>query len=131
MRALASVARAGASLRSVDASRVYLVGFSMGAIGLWDLVARHPELFAAAVPVSGDLEVTSAQALRDFPLWAFHGERDDVVPNTATRAMFAAMQREGGLARYTEFPGVGHEAWQPAFAKRELYEWLFAQRQTG
>jgi predicted peptidase len=117
-----------ASRRSVDAGRVSLIGFSMGAIGLWDIVARHRELFAAAVPISGDLHLASAKGLRDFPLWAFHGERDELVSNTATREMYAAMQRDGGLARYTEFPGVGHDAWAPAFATAELYDWLFAQR---
>jgi len=116
--------------RSVDARRVVLMGFSMGAIGLWDCLTRHPGLFAAGVPISGDLDVERARDLRSFPLWAFHGERDELVPNTNTRAMFAMMQQVGGLAKYTEFPGVGHDAWKPAFETKELYEWLFAQRRA-
>src|SRR5205085_9339771 len=34
--------------RSVDAERVGVIGFSMGAIGLWDVLLRHRGLFTAA-----------------------------------------------------------------------------------
>ncbi|MBE2249108.1 MAG: dienelactone hydrolase family protein [Myxococcus sp.] len=127
-RAVVAMVRELCSRRSVDPRRVYLVGFSMGAIGLWDLISHHRDLFTAAVPISGDLDVEAAGDLLSFPLWAFHGEHDELVSNANTRAMFAMMQRLGGVARYTELPGVGHDAWQQAFARRELYDWLFAQR---
>ena len=29
--------------------------------------------------------------------------------------------------KYTEFPGVGHGSWGPAYEKAELWEWMFAQ----
>jgi hypothetical protein len=34
----------------------------------------------------------------------------------------------GAPVRYTEFPNVGHNAWSPAFATDELYDWLFSQK---
>jgi predicted peptidase len=127
-QAVISLVRELSTRRSVDARRVSLLGFSMGAIGLWAMLERAPGLFAAAVPIAGDLDVERARDLVNFPLWAFHGERDELVPNTNTRAFAALAQKLGGLARYTEFPGVGHDAWGPTFARDELYEWLFAQR---
>lgn len=127
-RTVVALVRELCTRRSVDARRVSLIGFSMGAIGLWDLIARHRDLFACAVPISGDLHVDAARDLLSFPLWAFHGETDPLVSNANTRAMAALMRQLGGLARYTEFPGVGHDAWAPAFARDDLYEWLFAQR---
>jgi predicted peptidase len=129
-RAVVEMVRELGTRRSVDARRVYLIGFSMGAIGAWDVLARYRELFAAAVPISGDLEPSpdAARALGDFPLWGFHGERDDIVSNVNTRAMFGALREFGAPARYTEFEGVGHEAWRPAFEMGELYGWLFSQR---
>ena len=30
--------------------------------------------------------------------------------------------------KYTEYPDVGHGAWDPAYADPELWKWLFAQR---
>lgn len=127
-RKVVALVRSLASRRSVDERRVSVVGFSMGAIGLWDLVARHRELFCAAVPIAGDLEVEAAKSLLHFPLWAFHGQHDELVPNTNTRALFTLMRKLGGVGRYTEFPDMGHDAWLPAFARLDLYEWLFAQR---
>lgn len=127
-RAVVAMVRELCTRRSVDSRRVSVIGFSMGAIGLWDLIAHHRDLFAAAVPISGDLDVSLARDLLSFPLWAFHGERDELVSNANTREMYAMMQKLGGLARYTEFPGIGHDAWQPAFARADLFDWLFEQR---
>lgn len=30
--------------------------------------------------------------------------------------------------KYTEFPGVGHGSWGPAYETTGLWEWMFAQR---
>jgi predicted peptidase len=37
----------------VDSRRIVITGYSMGATGTWDLVFKHPRLFAAAIAVSG------------------------------------------------------------------------------
>lgn len=127
-QAVLSLVRELSTRRSVDARRVYVIGFSMGAIGLWAMLERAPGLFAAAVPISGDLDVECASDLVHFPLWAFHGEKDALVSNTNVRAFAALTQKLGGSARYTEFSGVGHDAWAPTFARDDLFEWLFSQR---
>ena len=38
---------------SIDKRRVYLLGMSMGGLGTWMCGARHPEIFAALVPICG------------------------------------------------------------------------------
>ena len=107
--------------RSVDAEHVGAIGFSMGAIGLWDVLLRHRGLFSAAVPIAGDLEPATARALAGFPIWAFHGEKDELVPNAAIRAVAAMLPPP---IRYTEVPGVGHDSWRAAFSHPELLGWL-------
>lgn len=119
-----------ASRRSVDPTRIYGVGFSMGAIGLWDVLVRHPGLFAAAVLVAGDLDVSACASLTSFPLWSIHGAADDLVKPDADRAFASLVQQRGGIARYTELDGVGHDVWRPAFAHEPLWDWLFAQRRA-
>jgi len=37
----------------IDRDRIYLIGYSMGAYGVWDTTAAYPERFAAVVPISG------------------------------------------------------------------------------
>lgn len=127
-RRVASLVRELAGRRSVDPARVSLIGYSMGAIGAWDLLLRARELFCAAVPIAGDLYPDTALALADVPIWAFHGELDRLVSNVAAREVALLMKGRSTRFRYTEFEGVGHDAWRGAFAHPELQGWLLAQR---
>jgi predicted peptidase len=126
-----AIARELATRGSVDADRVYLAGLSMGAIGGWDLLVRATGLFAAALLVCGDPDPANAEALRDLPIWSLHGGADDVVRPDNDRAIAARIAALGGELRYTELPGVGHEAWTPVFADDAVHDWLFAQRRHG
>lgn len=38
---------------NVDATKTYIMGFSMGAYCTWSILSQHPSLFTAAVPISG------------------------------------------------------------------------------
>jgi hypothetical protein len=44
--------------------------------------------------------------------------------------MIAALQKAGVSPEpnYSVLPGVGHGSWGSAYAKAELWDWLFAQR---
>jgi predicted peptidase len=127
-RALVALVRALADRRTVDRDRIYGVGFSMGAIGLWDVLVRSPDLFAAAALIAGDVDVDATLPhIAGLKAWAVHGADDTLVPPHNTRALFARAPATTP-ARYTEVPGVGHDVWQFAFAHEPLWEWLFAQR---
>ena len=64
----------------VDNNRVYITGLSMGGYGTWALAAKIPNLFAAAVPICGGGEPSTASLMKDLPIWVFHGRKDTVVP---------------------------------------------------
>lgn len=113
---------------SIDGRRIYVTGLSMGGFGAWDMCARRPELFAAAVPVCGGGDEATAAMIAKIPQWAFHGAKDDVVNPARSRNMIEALQKAGGAPRYTEYPDIGHDSWNPAYRDPNLYEWLFAQR---
>ena len=115
----------------VDLDRVYLTGLSMGGYGSWELAARMPERFAAVVPICGGGDEAQAAKLVKLPIWCFHGGADRVVPVERSRSMIAAIEAAGGTSKYTEFPGVGHDSWTPAYRDSGLLEWLFAQRRPG
>ncbi len=112
----------------IDTNRTYVMGLSMGGFGTWDILARKPEWFAAAVPICGGADDSTAPKLAGIPIWTFHGDKDTIVKTARTRSMVEALKRAGSQVKYTEFPGVGHDAWSPAFAEQELLPWLFAQR---
>lgn len=52
----------------VDARRVYVTGLSLGGYGAWDLLARRPGTFAAAVPMSGGANTDTAGAIKGVPI---------------------------------------------------------------
>jgi predicted peptidase len=121
------------STQNVDTRRVYVTGLSMGGMGTWDILAREPKLFAAAVPMSGGGDTRTAAEIKGTPVWAFHGSADDIVPESATTDMIQALRDAGGSPRFTEIAGGGHEIWDGVYgdASNTLYPWLFAQQRDG
>jgi len=115
----------------VDPDRVYLTGQSMGGVGTWGAIAAHPERFAAAVPVCGMWPPEDADKMKRVPVWAFHGDKDNAVPVEGSRKMIAALKAAGASPRYTEFPGVGHGSWEPAYATDAMWDWMFQQRRSA
>jgi predicted peptidase len=114
----------------IDSDRLYVMGLSMGGYGTWGMIQRNPEMFAAAVPICGGADNDKADCIKDIPIWCFHGGKDGVVPTVRSREIIEAIRDAGGKPKYTEFPGVGHNSWSPAFAEPELPGWLMAQKRT-
>ena len=113
----------------VDADRVYVMGLSMGGFATWDLITRHTELFAAAMPICGAGDPSKAEKIKDMPIRTFHGGADDVVPPSGTREMAEALKKAGAADfEYTEFPGVGHFSWDAACSTPGIGAWMFSQR---
>lgn len=114
----------------VDPARRYVAGLSMGGYGTWDALCRRPDYFAAGVPICGGGDEKQAAAIAAIPLWAFHGEVDNVVPVARSRNMIEALKKAGGAPKYTEFPGVNHFSWNKAFRDPQLLAWLFEQKRS-
>lgn len=126
---------------SADRNRIYIVGFSMGATGLWDLLLNNPHMFAAAMPISGSAdqylgETQRWAALKNTPVILVHAYDDRVVPISAGLNAAAALQAGGNRflgygAPTPSFWSPGstpsaHDAWYTAFEKFEvLYNSLF------
>jgi predicted peptidase len=100
----------------------------MGGFGTWDAIVRHPQRFAAAVPVCAGVNLSKAPAIAHLPIWAYHGAKDQVVKVERSREIVAALKAAGGQPKYTEYPDVGHDSWNGAYKDRDMYEWLFTQR---
>lgn len=146
LRVMADVRRAYA----VDPDRVYLTGLSMGGEGTWHIGLRHPDLFAAIVPVCGItdarqwigaataplfdpalLGLTTAQAVAEnasnLAVTFFHGEVDPTVKVAQSRAMAERYRQLGWLGKnvhYNELPGVNHSAWVPAYQDAAVFKLL-------
>jgi predicted peptidase len=114
---------------NIDPTRIYLTGFSMGGFGTFRTAAAYPDRFAAVVPVAGGGDVAHAGRLKHLPLWAFHGDADDVVPVKGSQDMIDTIQAEGGRdCRLTVYPNAGHGILPSVYRNKELYHWLFKQQ---
>jgi predicted peptidase len=112
----------------VDDKRIYLTGLSMGGMGTWSMAAAHPEKWAAIVPICGRGDPATAEKIKDIPCWCFHGDADTAVKVEGSRNMIKALEAAGAKPKYTEYPGVGHNSWDRAYATKELWEWLLMQQ---
>ncbi len=131
-----------------DPRRTYVTGLSMGGYGSIHLALAHPARFAAMVIVCGGLlphPTTTAvhrsplipdgvdpyafvaQSLRAMPIWIFHGADDPVIPVDEARRLDGELKKAAANVRYTEYPGVGHNAWDRAYGEAEVWTWLFEQ----
>lgn len=119
------------SQHPVDATRVLVTGLSMGGYGTWDLVARQPALFAGALALCGGGDASQAAAIRDVPIWAFHGDQDQAVPVRGSRKMISALRAAGAAPRYTEVAGHGHDIWTVAYRDPAVVRWLLSQRRAA
>ena len=118
---------------AVDTNRIYLTGLSMGGYGSWNLGIRHPERFAAVVPICGGGESigvllaarNKASALKSLGVWAFHGGKDTTVPLDESERMIAALKKAGCPdVKLTVYPEAQHDSWTETYNNPKLYEWM-------
>jgi predicted peptidase len=112
----------------IDPKRIYVTGLSMGGFGTWDLLARYPDRFAAAVPICGGGMEETAPSFARVPIWVFHGAIDPDVEVELSRRMVEALRKAGGKPGFTEYPDVGHECWEQTYRNPDVQDWLFAQK---
>lgn len=112
---------------NVDEKRFYLTGLSMGGFITWDFAMEFPERFAALAPVCGGGNPAKIKKIKDIPVWAFHGAKDDAVPLSQGQVMVDALKKAGGTVKFTVYPEAGHDSWTQTYENPELYEWFLKQ----
>lgn len=106
--------------------QVYIGGLSMGGIGVFEIAARNPKLFAAAFPICGGGDTASAPRLKNIAWWVFHGSADNVVLPEYSVKMVDALRKARAEVQFSLYPGVNHNSWDKAFAEPGLLPWLFS-----
>jgi len=117
---------------SIDPERIYLTGVSLGGAGTWEIGLRYPGRFAALVPVMGYYGYPFGQPdntcdLKDVPVWAFHGAKDETVPLDAEEGLVQALRACEGDVQFTVYPDAGHDIANEPYANPDLYTWMLSQ----
>jgi poly(3-hydroxybutyrate) depolymerase len=98
----------------IDASRVYLIGHSMGGFAAWVVASNKPELFAAIAAVSGgppaqgDALTALLARLKGIPAMIVHGGQDGIAPVQLSRTMKDVAEKAGLRVNYLEVPDGDH-----------------------
>ena len=111
---------------SVDEDRIYAIGLSMGGFATWDIITRHNDVIAAAIPICGGGDPSKAEVLKETPIFTFHAINDTAVPYQGTKQTVDAIKGVGGnKIEYTQYTTGGHGIWNQAIQTKGMLEKLF------
>ena len=107
----------------IDRNKMSLTGVSMGGYGTWEMAIYAPKMFRKIAPICGGGTVWRANQI-EADIWAFHGDKDTVVPLNCSVDMVDEAVRCGKNARLTILHGVEHNSWDEAYLDYRVLEWL-------
>ena len=112
---------------NIDEDRTYLTGLSMGGGGTLWIGFTRPDVWAAIAPVCpappfGTVE--RAPNALNFPVHFFQGGADPTVNPEGTRQWRKRLEDLGTKVEYVEYPGVGHNSWEKAYADEAIFKWF-------
>lgn len=112
----------------VDTNRIYIIGYSMGGTGTWEMILRHPDLFAAAIPICAASDPSKAARLENIHIWAFSAENDQTYNYRETEEMVKRLKEINSDVKYTLYRNQEHNIWGLIFKDPEVSAWLFSQK---
>jgi len=142
---------------NVDASRVYLIGLSCGAMGVHEYLNKYTNQYvAAAVTAAGyglnlgpgdflgvqawgdDINLGETNChLGNVPLWSFHSEGDSLVINSWANELhnnlLACPPPAPNNHKLNIYPGDAHDSWTrtfDGFSGFDIYTWLLNYAQS-
>jgi poly(3-hydroxybutyrate) depolymerase len=122
---------------SVDTTRVYITGLSLGGASTWLYAAAFPNKIAAMVPISGVTDTTQACLVKNIPTWVFHGGMDDLVPNVYSKGMVRNINSctpRAYTAQLNVLHARRHEGWNEIYNDQiggyDIYSWMLKFRKN-
>ena len=115
----------------IKKDRISITGSSMGGFGTWMMGVTYNNFFAGIAPVAGGSMSWRMQNLKTTPVYAFHGDKDTLVPPVYSELCVNAVNANGGNAKLEILENYGHnDGINYAYEHTDLIEWLILQRRT-
>ncbi|OIP83190.1 MAG: hypothetical protein AUK44_06040 [Porphyromonadaceae bacterium CG2_30_38_12] len=113
---------------AVDKKRMYVMGLSLGGMGTFDIVCRHPKLFAAAIPICGAAEMVQLKKVKHMAIRMYHGDADKSVSVKYAQNAYIELKAIGAQkVQIIIFKGVGHNSWEHAFRYPDFLSWMYSK----
>jgi predicted esterase len=112
---------------AVDSTRIYLLGHSMGAGAVTQLLQRTGHPFAAAVAIAGGAAITSAGGVP--PVRYVGAALDPIIPAARVKQSASQSAASGVRAEYVEVADVGHTM-VVTHVLGESLDWLLTHRRA-
>lgn len=112
----------------IDPKRVYVMGCAEGGFGAYGAVLNYPDVFAAAVVISGGWTVKDTPKMKGVPIWAMHGDKDRFFAPGLSMNVVAYIQQMGGNVFWKSYPDIGRDCANSSFFPRALWHWMFQQK---
>ena len=115
---------------SIDQTRIYLCGFSMGATATFNLGFKYPDVWAACVPVCGRCEdMDMIESGRNLPFWINTGKLDMLLPPQCSRIAYDKARKLGFSEwKYTEYEKMGHSF---SIDWKQIEKWLLTKKRNA
>ena len=110
------------------ANRVYLVGFSQGAMMTYEVALRRPDVLGGIAALSGRLLPVVEQQMRGAPeyrhlqVFIGHGSADQRVGFSGATHAQAELKKVGVAPQFHAYPGLGHSISEAEVG--DLQAWL-------
>jgi len=113
---------------SIDRSRIYISGSSMGGSGTYAMIERYPDIFAGALVLCGSWPGAHASRFpANMPILAVHGSEDTP---SAGRQIIDALRAQGKPASFKVYDGVGHDIWRHTYTDPAIWNILFSLKRS-
>ena len=94
-----SIIKSAISSNRIDVHQINIMGVSRGGYAAWRLAIEHPDFWSSCV-VAGGASAPFVYAFRipTLPVWAFHGAKDEIVPENGNSNVPAKYKTESGYS---------------------------------
>ncbi len=112
---------------NIDESRIYLVGFSAGAVFTYYLGLSNPDKFRAIAAFAGSFKCLKSVPLskdseKHIPVLILHGSRDNVVDISESEYAQQQLKDYGYQVKFIELKGEKHN--YPAYVSWAIINWF-------
>lgn len=93
---------------NIDPERILVTGFSLGGSGTWEYASKYPEVFAAAIPISGMPSAGIVDTISGIPLYVIHGKADQIFSWIDVDEVVQQLQSRGLEVQFILLEGISH-----------------------